>query len=367
MFTAIRAVLRTVTRLRDRHGAALALAIGLAAAPLAPAAAQEGGGAAPGFAPGPAGDAAVPPAGPSVGLSAGGTGVSPAAAARGWIGIGRLMTNDDMAGRHDRWHTGAYQVSVLRGPKRQGRWLGQLPRRPGEILEFRLRAEALAPANLSHPAPGDRPYAGILSFGLHSHWARGASDWVAGLDLVAVGPQTGIARLHRDLHAAIGAQPFGDVLPRAQLGDRLLPTVTVETGRDLALAGWARLHPFLEARAGDETLLRAGADLSLGRIETGAIWSRDTGTGLRYVSAAGRARPGLQLQLGVDLAQVLDSAYLPGSGPARAADTRLRLRAGLASRAEGFGVFYGLGWLSRDVVGQPSGQLVGALRIRFDF
>ena len=73
------------------------------------------------------------------------------------LGWGRMFTNDGLGDLEDRWRTGSYTVSRVRGPS----WSGELPGRFGEILEFRARAEIIAPENLTVAAPGDRRYAGI--------------------------------------------------------------------------------------------------------------------------------------------------------------------------------------------------------------
>ena len=57
-------------------------------------------------------------------------------------------------------------------------------------------------------------------------------------------------------------------------------------GRPVDL-GWAEVRPFVEGRAGDESLLRAGVDLRFGQRERGALWLRDEITGQRYVGVSG--------------------------------------------------------------------------------
>ncbi len=82
------------------------------------------------------------------------------------LGWGRFVSNDATGDGQDRWRTGSYSLSLLRGPE----WSGALPAQPGVILEYRLRAEAIAPESLTKANPADRPYVGALSFGLHSHF-----------------------------------------------------------------------------------------------------------------------------------------------------------------------------------------------------
>ena len=60
---------------------------------------------------------------------------------------------------------------------------------------------------------------------------------------------------------------------------------------------------------------------------------------------------------------------VPGDdfGVWRLTDSRHRLRAGLHWQGEKWQAFYGLTWLGPEFVGRQSGQLVGAVRIKFTF
>ncbi|WP_164738247.1 lipid A-modifier LpxR family protein [Frigidibacter oleivorans] len=278
------------------------------------------------------------------------------------LGIGRMFSNDRIGDGDDRWRTGSYQISVIRGPF----WEGQAPGRFGALLEYRLRGEIIAPSELSTPPAGDRRYAGVLTFGLHSHATLGPGEMRAGIDLVAVGPKTRVSAVHDWLHEQ-GSMPSVSVADD-EIGNRLIPTLSAEIGRAFAMGDSAELRPFVEGRAGDETFLRVGADLSFGAIETGALWGRETATGQRYVAVGGQSRPGASFVLGGDAAFVADSPYLDGDGAdPEAEDMRYRLRAGMQLRSQSFGVFYGATWLSEEFEGQPEGQVLGSLRVRMDF
>lgn len=278
------------------------------------------------------------------------------------LGWGRMFTNDGMGDGHDRWRTGAYTVSRLRGPS----WSGSLPATFGEILEFRARAEIISPSTLSNPPPGDRRYAGVLTLGMHSHFASGGVETSLGLDLAVTGPQTGLGRLQDRLHDLLGvAQP--QVLAD-QIGDAVYPTLVFEAGRSLPLADAVTLRPFVAAQAGGETWARLGADLTLGRFGQNALMLREATTGQRYRAISGDHVPGLTFTLGGDIAHVWDSALLPEGGAAEMKDTRERLRAGLAWQgAGGLSAFYGLTWLSEEFETHGEGQLLGALTINLRF
>lgn len=253
---------------------------------------------------------------------------APAAAQeRVTLGWGRLLTNDAIGDGEDRWRTGSLVLSWVRGPE----WTGALPSRPGEILEFRLRAETIAPADLITPAALDRRYVGALTLGVHTHFETRGIETSLGLDAVIVGPQNGISDLHGDLHDLLGlATPtvFG-----AQIGNDVLPTVTAEFGRTLDLGPAARLRPFVEMQAGAETLLRLGGDLSFGSFGADALMIRDSTTGQRYRGTGISGADGFSVTVGADIAEVYDSEFFLPTDAITPSDTRARPGWGCIGRA----------------------------------
>ncbi len=276
------------------------------------------------------------------------------------LGWGRLFTNDAFGDGSDRWRTGGYTLSRVRGAS----WSGSLPDRVGDILEFRFRGEIIAPENLIAAVPGDRRYAGTLAFGLHTHFMLGQAETSIGGDLVVLGPQTGLGKFQRAAHDLLGiAEP--QVLNN-QIGNRIAPTVTGEMGRSFRVGGTVTLRPFVEAQAGVESLVRAGGDIVVGGAWDDALMLRDVTTGQRYAGIRSLAR-GVSFTFGADIARVFASDYLPGGGAAELSDERMRARAGVEWQGERAGVFYGLTYLGPEFEGQPEGQLTGSLRVNFDF
>lgn len=288
------------------------------------------------------------------------------AEAEGWLstretlGFGRFFNNDYLGDNEDRWQTGSYTVSILRGPG----WQGGLPSQPFEIMEYRAGGAIIAPSALRNPPADDRRYAGRLTFAAHTQFAPlPATEADLGLGLVAIGPNTGIASLHRSLHKLFSAPR--PVVAEDQLGNHIFPLLTAELARPVDL-GWGEVRPFVEGRAGDETFVRAGVDLRFGGIERGALWLRDDISGHRYVGISGEGGARTSFVLGADVAHVFDSQYFPDPA-VQVAPTRKRLRAGLSTQIGGFGLFYGVTYLSEEFKTQPEGQVIGSLRARVNF
>lgn len=277
------------------------------------------------------------------------------------IGYGRLLNNDLWGDTQDRWHTGSFSSSRVWGYS----WQGQLPSQLGELLELRLHGEIMAPANLEHPKANDRPYAAALSVGLHSHAEFAGIETAVGADLVVIGPQNGLSHFHEDLHSTIGSHDT-DTASSTQIGNTIRPTLVAEFGHTFELSDKVFLRPFLEARAGDETLVRVGADMSIGRIGQGELLVRDKVTGQRYRTIY-NADPGLTFILGGDIGYVSESVYLPEDRGYEMLHDRHRIRAGLHWQGDASSVFYGVTYMSEEFSTQSEGQVVGSLRLKLRF
>lgn len=277
------------------------------------------------------------------------------------LGWGRMFSNDALGDGHDRWRTGGYQVSMLRGVS----FDGALPSRAGELLEFRAASQILAPASLTVAAPKDRRYAGVLSFGAHTQFDWRGNDVSLGGDLVITGPQTGISNFQKWIHNAMG-QPEPLVVAN-QIGNGFYPTVSGEVGRQMAVGEHVTLRPFAEAQAGVESFVRLGGDIVIGDFSKGAVMVRDGVSGQRYRAVESAHNEGLSLVMGADVARVFDSALLPAGGPAVMKEERHRLRAGMHWQGKKASVFYGMSYLSPEFESQPEGQVVGALNLNLKF
>ncbi|SDO12662.1 hypothetical protein SAMN05216196_103469 [Lutimaribacter pacificus] len=281
---------------------------------------------------------------------------------RDLIGRGGVIVNDSFGDLHDRWRTGSAVGSRVWGPE----WTGRAPEGFGRLLELRFGGQIIAPANTRTPDPRDRPYAGALFAGLHTHFSRGAMDFALGADLVVTGPQTGLDDFQDALHDLAGIDQTSDGVRAGQIENGVHPTLVFEAGRDLRLSPGAVLRPFVEARWGDETLLRVGGDLVLGTVGQGELWVRDAVTGHRYRTVR-QPFSGFAFVLGADVAHVADSVYLPEARGYELTDTRTRLRMGLHYEGRKARLFYGLTYMGEEFDDQPEGQLSGAVSVNFRF
>lgn len=278
------------------------------------------------------------------------------------LGNGRLFTNDAMGDGQDRWRSGAYSMSWMRGPE----GTATRPDAFGELLEFRFSNRILAPANLVSPAAGDRRYAGIVTAGVFTHFQSEAFEVSLGAELVAVGPSTGVYDFQSRAHRVFGIPGPSAGVGATQFADAVYPALSLEVGRSLDLGNGATLRPFVQMRGGDETYLRAGVDLYIGGYYSTGVTVRDETTGQLYQTLKKGVPEGLSFLVGADVTKVFASNWLPA--PAYTRTTfHPRLRLGGHYQAKSFGVFYGLTYTGREFTAQPEGQLLGSLQIQFRF
>jgi hypothetical protein len=282
------------------------------------------------------------------------------------LGVVSIFGNDwygvPFGDRYDRWRSGHVRVSVLRGQ----RWDGMLPAQPFELMEYRLRGEIIAPDNLAAPEPGDRLYAPSWWLGATTHFGWSGYDVAAGADLVMVGPQTGIENIHSSIHQWFGNNPIN--LPAAnQVSNGLYLDAHAEIGRDIALS-FGEARPFLELRAGVETLARVGVDFTIGTLGQDGLRLRDQVSGQRVAGLNGsETMGGWSFLFGADMAYVASSVYLPDDRGPDLEEHRHRLRAGANFGIGDSNFFYGVTYLSEEFEGQPEGQVVGTISVDIRF
>lgn len=288
-------------------------------------------------------------------------GTSAAAQGTDVLGVGRLFTNDYLGDGRDRYQSGSYVRSYMRGP---ADWDGT-PQEFGVIRELRFRSAIIASDGMGD-APGDRPYAGVLSMGLHSHFGQDTFRGVFGVDLTAVGPQTGVSDFQATAHDVLGLEQvqFTD----SQLSNNLYLGLTAEVAEVLPLSYGITARPFAELQIGPEGIARVGADVYVGSQIADDILVRDVATGHLYQGTESDDIGGFAFVVGADMAAVANSVYLPEDRGAIASNRRGRLRAGVHWQgADETSAFYGLTYLSPEFEGQPEGQVTGSLKLNFNF
>ncbi|MCP4206839.1 MAG: lipid A deacylase LpxR family protein [Shimia sp.] len=281
---------------------------------------------------------------------------------REYLGFGSMFVNDLLGDGKDRWRTGSYGTSRFWGYG----WNGQLPAAPGDLIELRIGGEILSPASLTKHMPMDRPWAGMLSAGLHTQFQRQSTEFSMGGDILALGPQTGLDHLQGAIHDLFGFPGPSDEVRANQIPNKWMVRFVGEAGRDFELGGQASLRPFVETRLGDENLVRAGVDFTLGQFGRGELMSRDWVTGNRYRSGPNQEK-GVSFVVGADVAKVFSSVYLPKDRGYDLTDLRTRVRAGVHWQGKKHHLFYGLTYLSEEFEMQYEGQVVGAIRLDFHF
>ena len=289
-------------------------------------------------------------------LTFGLTATVPAFAAAETLGWGRVFSNDYAGDGHDRWRSGSFALSMLRGQS----WDGAPPPAPDAITELRFRTEVIAPAR-TRDGRDDRPYAGLVAFGAFAHQSFGPFETSLGGEVIAIGPSTGVSAFQERAHEILGFDP-----PRGigrQLGDALHLHAQSEVVRPWRMAPGLTLRPFLAAESGSEEIARLGVDAIWGGIGHGDLWLRDPVTGQPYRGIEAETT-GLSLVIGADTAWVGDSVFLPG----REARDRRRARIGLHWQPQAqTRLFYGLSWLSEEFEGQHESQVLGSLKLEFGY
>lgn len=278
------------------------------------------------------------------------------------LGVSSVFDNDYIGDGGDRWRTDAYTVSIVTGADS---WNGGLPQAFGDLREYRLRLEILTPEDMASPSSTDRRYVGALSFGLHTHFGRGLVEYSMGGDLVATGPQTGIAALQKASHELLGAASPSNAAAN-QIGNAIYPTALFEAAMPVPLGGQVQARPFVEVQAGVESFVRIGGDLRIGDLGKDDLTLRDVTTGQLY-AGTDSGDQGMAFVLGGDIAFVGDSFYLPSADGYQLTGTRSRLRAGVNWQGEKVGVFYGLTWLSKEFTAQSDTQVLGTVNLQLRF
>ena len=278
-----------------------------------------------------------------------------------FLGVSRIFNNDFIGDGKDRWRTGSYDVSMTFGDD----ITGGLPEAAFELMQYRLRAEILAPEDLSRTtAAPDRPYAGVIGLGAFTHFERGDLNLSFGGELVLTGSQTGLGAFQTWAHEKLGVQ-VPNMLAE-QLPNRVYGSIQGEVSRDLKF-GNALVRPFAEGQVGFETYARVGVDTIWGRNVSQNFFVRDPVTGHLVTNVRHSDDRSFGFMVGSDVAYVAHSHLLPDSRGVEVQNVRTRARAGFVYEGENAGLFYGVTWLSREFEAQRDSQVTGSLNVKINF
>lgn len=278
-----------------------------------------------------------------------------------FIGHGRLFTNDLLGEYKDRWRTGSLSVSGVWGQK----WTGQLPENFTDLIELRVLSEIIAPSDLSGKNGADRPFAGHVGLGVHSHFEHAGLEYNLGLGASILGEQTGLDDFQIAVHEALGEKVASDHCLLNQIENQVLIGPSFEISKTVSEGDNVTIRPFFEAYTTAETLARVGTDVYFGTGFLGSLYIRDQVTGQRY-QVVGGEQEGLGFSFGGDISHVASSAFFHGSSSSML-NRRLRFRTGLHWGQQTKQGFAGLTWLSKEFEGQPEGQILGSVRVILKF
>ena len=281
----------------------------------------------------------------------------------GIVGHHRIFTNDYFGDGRDRWRTSSYSLSYTLGDKDELEY-GDL--RPSTSVELRLRAEIIAPADLTDLASfDDRPYVGIIALGAFKHIDWRNNEVAFGGELVFTGPQTGIGDYQAWAHSGIGATiPAGR---EDQFPNGIYPSAFASIARQVKIQDRFMARPYFEAQAGYETFARAGADFFFGNDLSDRFLQRASTTGHLQTGIKHRDTYGATFVVGGDVTYVSNSVLLPESQGYKKTPIRTRARLGiLASLGKG-DLFYGWTLMSKEFEKQKQPQALGSISIHFKF
>lgn len=264
------------------------------------------------------------------------------------LSFSRLLTNDYIGDREDRWRTFSYGISVLKALE------------DNAVGELRFRTEIIAGRRLklAQGQDPDRRMAGILGFGAYRSARIGKGDYRIGVGLTAVGPQTGLVKLQERTHEFLNQTGPSDYVQRLQIANDVFFHFNGEIGRDFTI-GQVVVRPWTAVEGGAELLARVGMDFTFGHA-LGNYGIRDEVTGWRVPILQEESVHGISFIAGFDFAHLVDSKYIEKE---ELTQNRLRLRAGGLIDFEGGRIFYGTTYLSNELKSQSDNQVVGSISI----
>lgn len=296
-----------------------------------------------------------------------------------------VIWNDTLGDGKDRYKSGGFTQSLILPESffSSSRWI----KGHASALELQGRVFVATPDNTSAVTPGDRPYAQYAGVGIYlrtSSRPKTLADRLnliietrAGFEIGYQGDPLPLFELQELVHTAgtrMGslARTPTNTLPSEWLANieaRRTWRMHLEGGRtDLQFA------PYVELSLGmRQNSARFGGDIILGSSLEARTWNLEPTTGV-LTPGGSRRRDGAHwvAWIGGDLGYIASDALLDGGfgggGPkVGRKPVTARLRAGMMIEWGSVALGYSLTWLSPEFKGQPSGQLIGAVQLKFEF
>lgn len=301
-----------------------------------------------------------------------------------------VVWNDRLGDGKDRWKTGGLTQSYV-FPEHVFSDDGWFANR-ASALELNVRALVITPDDTAFAGVDDkdRPYAQYAAAGIYLRSIarpRALSPGVALQTEDRIGVEAGwqgdplpLYDVRNSLHGLTGTG--GDTgTPSNTIDGEIL--VNLEARRTWRLhAGAARggpgrdleFAPFVQTSLGmRENSLRLGGEIFAGSALEGRTWGSDPATGA-VMAGASMPRQGFDWTVfaGGDVGYIASDAFLDGGfaadGPSvERRDIVVRARAGVLLDYGRIGVGFSLNWLGKEFRGQPEGQTIGAVQLKYRF
>lgn len=272
-----------------------------------------------------------------------------------------FFTNDFFGDGRDRWRSASYTV-----------FLGFEGEKTGGIAhDFRFRAEIISPwGSKKQPTNDDRPYVGMLGFGLFVNENFGKIQYNAGAEILLTGDQTKIADFQQGFHDLTGIAGYlPKDMPHNHVGDSVTGMVSAEVARGFSLIEGFYVRPFVGAQVGYETFGRIGLDILVDGYADAQRYVRDPVSGFLQPSSPERASKmnDMSFLIGADYTYVTHSDFFPNWSDVEMTNSRLRVRAGVQVRIRKASTFFGITYLSKEFESQVESQTIGVLSLEFPF
>jgi len=263
-----------------------------------------------------------------------------------------FFTNDFFGDGSDRWRSASYTLFLSFEGENTG----------GVAHDFRARAEVISPWGArDQPRNSDRPYVGMLGFGVFANDSFGALQYNVGLEVLFIGDQTKLADIQQGFHDLTGIAGYlPDNQPHEHVDDSVTGMVSAELAKPYTISDSLSVRPFVGVQAGYETFGRVGVDLLIDGYSNAQRYVRDPVSGFLQPSSPERAShmQDMSFLLGADYTYVTHSDFFPDWSDVEMSNSRFRARAGVQVAIRKVSTFFGLTYLSKEFESQVESQTI---------